>query len=797
MKNGLTSTEPQDPVRRNSEENAAYRKIIEAMGHPLAVYKPNGTLVLMNAKAAELLSGQPDDFIGNPISAIFPENGDIYLHRIQSVARNGKAESHEEEIDLPIGRRCFDAAYVPIFADGGGVQWVEIASVDVTERKRSEKELLGKEKELTEAEQVLRDLNETMDLAQKMAGIGYWSYDKAAGRRTWSDQMYVIFGCDPAQGPPVNDRLSEIFHPDDYAVYARSIENALDGTGYSITIRVTHPDGRLHFVNTQGYPRYDRNGAIVGLLGTSQDITERVQAEEALRKSEEKYRSIFENAVEGFFQSTPQGQFISVNPAFSRMLGYRSPEDLTTGIRDISEQYYDNADDRRRYRALLERDGSVEGFEFRAKRKDGTTIWVSNSTRAYFDENGNVLHYEGIVIDITERKRAEAERELLQSHLVQARKMESLGTLSGGIAHEFNNILGIVLGNTELAIEDIPESNLAGRYLQEIRKASLRGKEIVRQLMSFSQNSSQIKKPLNLSAIARESIGLLRAAIPANITFQEEIADDCRIIMGDQTQLHQVIINLCTNAAHAMEENGGRLTVRVGNVIGKDKEPFFDKILEPGAYVRLVVSDTGFGIPEAIRERVFDPFYSTKEVGKGSGMGLTVVHGIISSHEGGIRIRGNAAGGAAVECYFPSVDATPDKAPSRQAPLPGGKESILMIDDEPALADIGTQRLQKLGYTVRTCTDSVAALDLYRENPAAFDLVITDMAMPRMTGDRLIAEMIQISPGVKTIICTGYSDKIDPEKAGRIGAKAFIMKPIVNDTFARTVRNVLDNGPDT
>jgi CheY-like chemotaxis protein len=263
--------------------------------------------------------------------------------------------------------------------------------------------------------------------------------------------------------------------------------------------------------------------------------------------------------------------------------------------------------------------------------------------------------------------------------------------------------------------------------------------------------------------------------------------------MGDQTQLHQVIINLCTNAAHAMEENGGRLTVRVGNVIGKDKEPFFDKILEPGAYVRLVVSDTGFGIPEAIRERVFDPFYSTKEVGKGSGMGLTVVHGIISSHEGGIRIRGNAAGGAAVECYFPSVDATPDKAPSRQAPLPGGKESILMIDDEPALADIGTQRLQKLGYTVRTCTDSVAALDLYRENPAAFDLVITDMAMPRMTGDRLIAEMIQISPGVKTIICTGYSDKIDPEKAGRIGAKAFIMKPIVNDTFARTVRNVLDN----
>jgi PAS domain S-box-containing protein len=213
MKNGLTSTEPQDPVRRNSEENAAYRKIIEAMGHPLAVYKPNGTLVLMNAKAAELLSGQPDDFIGNPISAIFPENGDIYLHRIQSVARNGKAESHEEEIDLPIGRRCFDAAYVPIFADGGGVQWVEIASVDVTERKRSEKELLGKEKELTEAEQVLRDLNETMDLAQKMAGIGYWSYDKAAGRRTWSDQMYVIFGCDPAQGPPVNDRLSEIFHP--------------------------------------------------------------------------------------------------------------------------------------------------------------------------------------------------------------------------------------------------------------------------------------------------------------------------------------------------------------------------------------------------------------------------------------------------------------------------------------------------------------------------------------------------------------------------------------------------------
>ena len=794
-----------------------------------------------------------------------------------------------------------------IFRDEG--REVRVTTLrDISERRRTE--------------EALRDLNETMDLAQKMAGIGYWSHDKQSGKRTWSDQMFAVFGCDPKLGPPRNEELEQRWHPEDWRHYLQAFDDALEGKPYDFIARVQFPDGTLHYIHTQGHPRYDVHRRIVGVFGTSQDVTERKRAEEALiaserkwrnilidtpqigisldpegkitfanayfqrltgwdaqeiigrdwfelfipesirgevqgvfnkvirekgvldystyeneivtrsgelrsvswsnaltqdaqgnvvdvtclgvdlterkraeaalRESEEKYRNIFENAVEGFFQSTPEGRFIDVNPAFARMLGYSDTRQLVDSINDIATQYYVDPQDRRRYQQMLEDTGHVENFEFRARQKNGSQIWVSNSTRAYFDAAGAVVRYEGVVTDISERKRAEQEREKLQAQLIQACKMESIGTLSGGIAHEFNNILGIVLGNAELAMEDIPDWSPVKGFLREIHKASLRGRQIVRQLLSFSRKSESRKRPVDLASVVKEAIGLLRAAIPSNVAFAQDMADGGCTILGDPTMLHQVVINLCTNAAHAMEPTGGRLQIGVRAVASETRESFFGQVLEPGAYVRLSVSDTGHGIPVEIMERVFDPYYSTKEVHKGAGMGLAVVLGIIKNHDGGIRIQSEPGQGTRVECYFPAVAASAGEERTAEAALPGGSESILFVDDEASLAGMAKLLLERLGYRVLTSTDPVEALRIFRHRPGGFDLVITDMSMPQITGEQLVRAMIEIRPDLRTILCTGYSERMDARKAGQLGISAFIMKPFEKVQMAETIRNVLD-----
>ncbi len=460
------------------------------------------------------------------------------------------------------------------------------------------------------------------------------------------------------------------------------------------------------------------------------------------------------------------------NVILSRKYLFRPLGRLETAVRSIAEGKFDTRMDTRSRDEIGE---LTRTFDHMVAKLRATT--------ASRDE---------LEAEIRERQRVEEENRLLEAQLRQATKMEAIGTLAGGIGHEFNNILGIVLGFSELALDDIPDRHPVRNHLNEIRTASIRGRDVVRQLLSFSRKSTSEKRPVDLGGVVGESIQFLRASLPASILFKTDIPEYRLPILADRTQIHQLLINLCNNAAQAMEQRGGVLSIGLESVTVSERELFAGQTLEPGPYVCLVVCDTGHGIAEDAIERVFDPFYSTKQIDKGTGLGLSVVYGIVKDHRGFIRITSTLLQGTTVRCYFPdNVTAAAEDIDDPQ-PVPTGAQNILFVDDEPSLARIFGEHLQRLGYRVETQTDPRRALESFTAEPQKTDLVVTDLTMPHLTGDELVRALHRVRPSIKTIICTGYSDRIDGESAVRCGADAFVMKPIDRKELALIVRNVLD-----
>jgi len=396
------------------------------------------------------------------------------------------------------------------------------------------------------------------------------------------------------------------------------------------------------------------------------------------------------------------------------------------------------------------------------------------------------------VYDLTERIEAEKEKKDLGRQLRQAQKMEAVGTLAGGIAHDFNNILSAVIGFTEMAMEDAPPDTALTYNMEQVLQAGLRAKDLVQQILAFSRQSEHEMKPVQLDRIIKEACALLRASLPTTIDIRMDIQTDA-FIMGDPTQMHQVLMNFGTNAGHAMRDRGGRLVVIL-------REATIEELREKGlprmdaeAYLQLVVQDTGQGIPPTIMDRIFDPFFTTKEHTEGTGMGLSVAHGIIKSHGGLIDVESQVGRGTTFHIYLPKIMPRAKAHHHSALPLPSGSERVLLVDDETMLVDMGRQVLTRLGYQVTACTSSVEALQHFQNDPAAFDLVITDMTMPHLTGKELATALLKIKPAVPIILCTGFSETITEETAKRIGIKAFILKPIVMSDLAETMRKVLDS----
>jgi nitrogen-specific signal transduction histidine kinase/CheY-like chemotaxis protein len=396
------------------------------------------------------------------------------------------------------------------------------------------------------------------------------------------------------------------------------------------------------------------------------------------------------------------------------------------------------------------------------------------------------------VLDITERKRAEEQREKLEQQLWQSQKMEAIGTLAGGIAHDFNNILGAIIGFTELSQDLIAGNSKLEQNLAQVLKAGDRAKNLVKQILTFSRKNEHELKPIQTHLIIKEALKLLRASIPSTIDIRYNIAVRDDIVIADATQIHQIVMNLCTNAAHAMQHAGGLMEITLKPVdIDAQAVPAYAGIAQ-GPYLQLSVKDTGMGIPADILGRIFEPFFTTKDVGRGTGMGLSVVHGIVKSLKGDVKVYSEPGRGAVFHVLLPRVEeAVPESSREvQEAPL--GHESVLLVDDEAVLLDVGTKMLGSLGYRVTALQSPQEALELFEKSPEGFDVVITDQTMPQLTGYELAQRLMQVRPDIPIILCTGYSDTVTEELALDIGVKAFIIKPLNRLVLAETIHRVLE-----
>jgi signal transduction histidine kinase/ActR/RegA family two-component response regulator len=386
---------------------------------------------------------------------------------------------------------------------------------------------------------------------------------------------------------------------------------------------------------------------------------------------------------------------------------------------------------------------------------------------------------------------AQREKEELTRQLYQAQKLEAIGTLAGGIAHDFNNILAPIIMGAELALMTVPVENQAYPMIQKVLMAGMRAKDLVQQILAFSRQSDLERRPMRLRPLLKETIKLARASLPATIEIRQKITAEKDMVLANPTQVHQVMMNLFANAGHAMRANGGVLEVTLEVETVKDGRALGAPDLRAGPFAKLMVSDTGHGMDRSTLEQIFNPFFTTKERGEGTGLGLSIVHGIIKSYEGEITVKSQPGQGTCFTIWIPLVEAeAKDQAPE-PAPLPLGTERILFVDDEPFIIEISRQILERLGYRVDTNTDPLSALERFKRDPGQYDLVITDMTMPKMTGDRLAAELMMIRPEIPVLLCTGFSERMTEAAALKMGIKGFIMKPMALAEIAQKIRKAL------
>jgi two-component system cell cycle sensor histidine kinase/response regulator CckA len=514
------------------------------------------------------------------------------------------------------------------------------------------------------------------------------------------------------------------------------------------------------------------------------DISPRKSDEETLKKEKEKFRVLTEMSPLGVALIGNDGSYRYINPKFEELFGY-TLSDIPSG-REWFQKAFPDAGYRKKVVDTWIRDlknadlGEVRPRTYTVRCLDGTDKIV-HFRPVTMDEGNQIIIYE----DITERKQLEA-------HLQQSQKMEAIGTLAGGIAHDFNNILAAILGYGELLAFDMPKGTPAWQNLQAVLKSSHRAKDLVGQILAFSRQNELNLMPVQISSIVKEALQMLRASLPATIEIHRHIESTDAIVNANPTQIHQVLMNLCTNAAHAMRAKGGEMGVSLRRVQLNLQNNVNHPDLSPGVYLELSVSDTGHGIPAKQMNRIFDPYFTTKEAGDGTGLGLAVVRGIVRAHGGAVTVESTPEKGSIFHVFLPEMYNEITAKTETNEPLRTGKETILFVDDEQALVTMSKQMLELLGYKAVTRTSSVEAFELFQHDPHRFDLVITDMTMPNMTGEKLAQKVLEVRPDIPVILCTGYSEQITEQLARELGIRAFVMKPLVMRDIANTIREVLD-----
>ncbi|MCP4158442.1 MAG: PAS domain S-box protein [Deltaproteobacteria bacterium] len=632
------------------------------------------------------------------------------------------------------------------------------------------------EKELKDSEELFRKAFENANTGVYLAGVD-GSFLKV------NQRMSDITGF--SKDELEKQKINNITYPLDSHLSTEFINSSITGKKKNIVFekRFIHKKGDIIWGQVSSSLVKDSFGKPLYFISNLQDITKQKDIESF-------YRDLFLKAPFAYQSLDSDGNFIEINKEWLSMMGYSRDEIIGKWFGNFI-----NDEGNKRYFTdnfmCFKKDGKIS-VEFDLIKKNKQIINAQFKGKIGVNNDGSFRQTHCILKDNTEKKRLEEEKKKLEAQIRQSHKMESIGTLTGGIAHDFNNILSIVIGNTELALLDIPESNPSYDNIRTIKDAGLRASEIVKQLLNFSRKTDQILKNIEIDIVLKKSLKLLRSTIPATIEIEEDIRGQNICILGDITQINQILMNLCINSSKSIGNDSGQIIVSLEEMVLNRKDVLALPDLKPGKHVQIQVRDNGNGIESSIIERIFDPYFTTSEIGKGTGMGLSVVLGIVKNHDGAITVESQKGEGATFKVYFPATMGNTYQIPKLEDMTLTGSESILFVDDEISITEMSKKTLERLGYSVDTVDNPVDALENFKLNPGDYDLVITDMAMPKINGLDFTKEIRDIRNDIPVIICSGFNTSINEDNIDEHSISAYLSKPVITSELAKTIREVLD-----
>ncbi len=764
-------TDREQAVEALRETNELLEKIFSTTHLSIAYLDPDFNFMHVNRAYAAAGGHDEAFFVGKNHFDLYPhpENEAIFRRVVETGEAYSTLAKPFEYPDQPeLGVTYWDWTLQPVKDAAGAVEALLLCLLDVTERVRAAK-ALHETKRLLES--TLASLADAVFVVEP------------SSRRiiACNPALERIFGYSEKEAVGRNTQFLHV-NQNMYEQFGRELLHALDTKGvYHTEYQLRRKDGSVFASENTVTAIVDDSGNRTGLVSIVRDITERKQTEEeTLRRI-----AAIEQATEGIMMADSDGTVRYVNPAFELITGYASGEI----IGNKADQFWMGNQDDGYHDSVLDsiRSGKPWSGHLVRKRKDGTPYEVETNVSPVRNKSGTIINYVTVERDVTHEARMERE---LRKH----QKMEALGTLAGGVAHDFNNILMPIIINTELALRNSADGSTAAEYLGYVLEAARRGRDLVQQIIAFARQKERERKPVRIEPVVKGALKFLRSSLPATTEIRLDIkGDPSTVVLADPTQIHQVLMNLCTNAADAMRDTGGLLSVSLTEMMVDTDTAALHGDLKPGPYLRLTVGDTGGGMDNAVMDRIFEPFFTTKErsEGSGMGMGLAVVHGIVKNHGGAIGVYSEVGKGSTFNVFLPLVQSEPTPESSSLETIPKGKERILLVDDEISVARSAQNMLKSLGYQVISKTNSTEALEAFRREPEGFDLVITDQTMPFMSGAELAQELLRSRPGLPIILCTGFSEAVDEQTAKACGIREFVLKPFTTQEMAQTIRRVL------